>query len=120
MNNAANLVDPEAQALPNADISAIPPFGLPPIVGRVGPGGLARPPFAGTGARRVPPPQPSVVNFSLTPTLGGSDEVLDLGNRYGQQVHEIITKPFPTKFDGEPDNCLKFIEHVLERTIKAG
>ena len=32
----------------------------------------------------------------------------------------MITKPFPTKFDGEPDNCLTFIEHVLERVIKAG
>ena len=32
----------------------------------------------------------------------------------------MITKPFLTKFDGEPDNCLTFIEHVLERVIKAG
>ena len=32
----------------------------------------------------------------------------------------MITKPFPTKFNGEPDNFLTFIKHVLERVIKAG
>lgn len=106
------MVDPAAPGPPDGALPAIPPFGLPPIAGGAGPGGFAVP-----GVGRIPPPP--VVNFSLTPTLGGSDEVLDLGNRYGQQLHEMITKPFPTKFDGEPENCLTFIEHVLERSIKA-
>ena len=46
--------------------------------------------------------------------------MLDLGNRYVQQLHEMVTKIFPTRFNREPDNFLTFVEHVLERKIKAG
>ena len=67
----------------------------------------------------IPPPPPRFA-FSLTPSTGNADAPLDLNNRFGQSIHDKITEPFTTKFDGEPDNCLGFIEQLLERVTEAG
>ena len=32
----------------------------------------------------------------------------------------MVTRLFPIRFDGESNNCLSFVEHVLERATKLG
>ena len=66
-----------------------------------------------------PPPVPGRVSFSLTPSTEDSNTPLDLTTRFGKSIHDNVTAPFTTQFDGEPDSCLGFIEQVMDRISAA-
>ena len=97
MNITLPLVAPLVpRPLPGAG-PEIPPVGILPSGTEAAPGiRFTTPPFV-VLYRPVPPPV--VANFSLAPTLGEPDDILNFENQYRQQLHKMITKLFPTKFN---------------------